>query len=425
VENFHEIKVRKEKKMTTSHLRAIPSDVLGSIEVRENEVFISNLTVNNQELVTYLDAYPTPQEKILALLDLIDLAVQVRSLAGSTLETENVKKSAEIVVQSLNGTVATVLQRIDSAALKLIDPETGVIAQKLREATESINDDSNEALKSMLSPKDAASPIGQLLTSVTTALNTHVNGIKTDINSVTELLNKFIGSQDKKKELYVKSREKGGDLEEILDAIIQREAAVHGDDARYTGDTSAPSGANVGDEVITLHPSVTANSQVNIVWEAKTDMTFKDAKGRLKREKLVKELNSAITNRDAVCGIFVSDTNGLDLEVQPIWQEFEGNKLAIVIDVEDPDERLVRLAYLWARSYAIRSVTPEDVDYDVEAIERVINNLVSEIGTLRQLKAAHTPIKENILKAQSFVENFEDKLNDFMDELRDLLSKSE
>jgi hypothetical protein len=173
------------------------------------------------------------------------------------------------------------------------------------------------------------------------------------------------------------------------------------------------------------HPSVTANSQVNIVWEAKTDMTFKDAKGRLKREKLVKELNSAITNRDAVCGIFVSDTNGLDLEVQPIWQEFEGNKLAIVIDVEDPDERLVRLAYLWARSYAIRSVTPEDVDYDVEAIERVINNLVSEIGTLRQLKAAHTPIKENILKAQSFVENFEEKLNDFMDELRDLLSKSE
>jgi hypothetical protein len=425
VENFHEIKVRKEKKMTTSHLRAIPSDVHGSIEVRENEVFISNLTVNNQELVTYLDAYPTPQEKILALLDLIDLAVQVRSLAGSTLETENVKKSAEIVVQSLNGTVATVLQRIDSAALKLIDPETGVIAQKLREATESINDDSNEALKSMLSPKDAASPIGQLLTSVTTALNTHVNGIKTDINSVTEILNKFIGSQDKKKELYAKSREKGGDLEEILDAIIQREAAVHGDDARYTGDTSAPSGANVGDEVITLHPSVTANSQVNIVWEAKTDMTFKDAKGRLKREKLVKELNSAITNRDAVCGIFVSDTNGLDLEVQPIWQEFEGNKLAIVIDVEDPDERLVRLAYLWARSYAIRSVTPEDVDYDVEAIERVINNLVSEIGTLRQLKAAHTPIKENILKAQSFVENFEEKLNDFMDELRDLLSKSE
>jgi hypothetical protein len=415
----------RNSEMTTSHLRAIPSDVLGSIEVRENEVFISNITVNNQELVTYLDAYPTPQEKILALLDLIDLAVQVRSLAGSTLETENVKKSAEIVVQSLNGTVATVLQRIDSAALKLIDPETGVIAQKLREATESINDDSNEALKSMLSPKDAASPIGQLLTSVTTALNTHVNGIKTDINSVTEILNKFIGSQDKKKELYAKSREKGGDLEEILDAIIQREAAVHGDDARYTGDTSAPSGANVGDEVITLHPSVTANSQVNIVWEAKTDMTFKDAKGRLKREKLVKELNSAITNRDAVCGIFVSDTNGLDLEVQPIWQEFEGNKLAIVIDVEDPDERLVRLAYLWARSYAIRSVTPEDVDYDVEAIERVINNLVSEIGTLRQLKAAHTPIKENILKAQSFVENFEEKLNDFMDELRDLLSKSE
>jgi hypothetical protein len=411
--------------MTTSHLRAIPSNVSGSIKVKEKEVIVSDLTINNPELASYLANFASPQERVIALLDLIDLAVSVRSLAGSSLETENVKKSAEIVVQSLNGTVATVLQRIDSATTKLVDPETGVIAQKLREATESINDDSNESLKVLLSPKDAASPLGQLLTSVTTALNTHVNGIKTDIGSVTELLNKFIGAQEKKKELYTKSREKGGDLEEILDAIIQREAVVHGDDARYTGDTAAPSGANVGDEVITLNPNATGAQVLNIVWEAKTDMTFKDAKGRLKRDKVVKELNSAIDNREAICGIFVADANGLDLAVQPIWQEFEGNKLAIVLDTDDPDERLVRLAYLWARSYALRSIAPADAEYDVEAIERVINNLVSEMGTLRQLKAAHTPIKENIAKAQAFVDQFEDNLKELMDELRDLISNSE
>jgi hypothetical protein len=379
------------------------------------------LTVNNQELVTYLDAYPTPQEKILALLDLIDLAVQVRSLAGSTLETENVKKSAEIVVQSLNGTVATVLQRIDSAALKLIDPETGVIAQKLREATESINDDSNEALKSMLSPKDAASPIGQLLTSVTTALNTHVNGIKTDINSVTEILNKFIGSQDKKKELYAKSREKGGDLEEILDAIIQREAAVHGDDARYTGDTSAPSGANVGDEVITLHPSVTANSQVNIVWEAKTDKSYKDTKGRLKRDKVASELDDAMTNREAICGIFVSDARGIDMTKQPAWQEFDGNKLIIVLDDENPDQRLIRMAYLWSRWIVLRSQEQEEGELDFAAIERVIASLQREFDGLANLKRLHTPIETNIAAAKKWVNEFEETLDELMDELRELM----
>jgi hypothetical protein len=154
-------------------------------------------------------------------------------------------------------------------------------------------------------------------------------------------------------------------------------------------------------------------------------MTFKDAKGRLKRDKVAKELNAAIENRDAVCGIFVSDAIGLDLDVQPVWQEFEGNKLAIVIDAENPDERLVRLAYLWARSYAIRANAPDDAEYDVEAIERVINNLEREFSTLKQLKDAHTPIRKNIEKAQLFVEEFEEQIDEMLEELRTLITPSD
>ena len=411
--------------MSTSHLRAIPSNVTGSVDVRDKEVVVNQLTIDNQELANYLNSFASSQERVLALIDLINLAVSVRGLAGSSLETENIKKSAEMVVQSLNGTVATVIQNLDTAAQKLVDPNTGVVAQKLREVSESLNDESNQALKALLSPKDDASPLGQLLSSVNSALTAHVNGIKRDITDVNELLNRFIGAQDKKKELYAKSREKGGDLEEILDSIIQREAVVHQDDARYTGDTPSPSGDNVGDEVITLHASVSNGATLNIVWEAKTDMTFKDAKGRLKRDKVAKELNAAIENRDAVCGIFVSDAIGLDLDVQPVWQEFEGNKLAIVIDAENPDERLVRLAYLWARSYAIRANAPDDAEYDVEAIERVINNLEREFSTLKQLKDAHTPIRKNIEKAQLFVEEFEEQIDEMLEELRTLITPSD
>jgi hypothetical protein len=411
--------------MSTSHLRAIPSDVTGSVDIRDKEVVVNQLTIDNQELANYLNSFASSQERVRALIDLINLAVNVRGLAGSSLETENVKKSAEMVVQSLNGTVATVIQNLDTAAQKLVDPNTGVVAQKLREVSESLNDESNQALKALLSPKDDASPLGQLLSSVNSALTAHVNGIKRDITDVNELLNRFIGAQDKKRELYAKSREKGGDLEEILDSIIQREAEVHQDDARYTGDTPSPSGDNVGDEVITLHASVSNGATLNIVWEAKTDMTFKDAKGRLKRDKVAKELNAAIENRDAVCGIFVSDAIGLDLDVQPVWQEFEGNKLAIVIDAENPDERLVRMAYLWARSYAIRANAPDDTEYDVEAIERVVNNLKREFSTLKQLKDAHTPIRKNIEKAQLFVEEFEGQIDELLKELRTLITPSD
>lgn len=422
--------------MTTSHLRAIPSGAAGSIDITGDEVIVSDLVIENPELAAYLSNFNTSEMRVSAFIDLVNYALYVKKLAGSTLETENVKKAAEMAVQKLDGateiaaqkldgTVASVMQTIKTSTEQLINPETGVIASKLREITDLISEDSNEALKSLLSPQDAQTPLGQLLNSLTTALNTHVNGIKTDIGRVNELLSSHIGAQEKKKELYANSREKGGDLEEILDAIIQREAAVHADDARYTGDTASPSGDNVGDEVVTLNSTVTAGSQVNIVWEAKTDKTFKDAKGRLKRDKVANELNAAMDNREAICGIFVSDARGLDLEVQPIWQEFEGNKLAIVIDTDNPDERLVRMAYLWARSYAIRSTAPEDIEFDTEAIERVINNLEREFSTLKQLKDAHTPIRKNIEKAEKFVEEFEEQIDELLEELRDLITPSD
>ena len=422
--------------MTSSHLRAIPSGVAGSIKVGDSQVVISDVVIDNPELAAYLQTFDTPEMQVWSFIDLVNYALYVKKLAGSTLETENVKKAAEMAVQKLNGvtematqkldgTVASVMQTIKTSTDQLINPETGVIAAKLKEITDLINEDSNEALKSLLSPQDAETPLGQLLGSLTTALNTHVTGIKTDIGRVNELLSGYIGAQEKKKELYANSREKGGDLEEILDAIIQREAAVHADDARYTGDTASPSGDNVGDEVVTLNPAVTGNATVNIVWEAKTDKTFKDAKGRLKRDKVANELNAAIDNREAICGIFVSDARGLDLELQPIWQEFEGNKLAIVIDTDSPDERLVRMAYLWARSYAIRSTAPEDVEFDTEAIERVINNLEREFSTLKQLKDAHTPIRKNIEKAEAFVIEFEEQIDELLEELRDLITPSE
>ena len=391
-----------------------------------DKVTINQLSVTNPELAAYLTSKEGP-EQLVALVDLINLAVSVKNLAGSSLESENIKKSAELVVQSLNGTVATLIQSINSQADQLVHPETGIVAQKMRETASAIGINQDSKLRELLSPKKEGTPMADLQSSITTALSTHVTNIKTDINNLNTVLSEFIGAQKKGKEVYDKSREKGGDLETLLDSMIQPEALVHGDDAKYTGDTASPYGKNVGDEVITLNPEITGGEEVNIVWEAKTDKTFKDAKGRLKRDKVAAELNDAMDNRDAVCGIFVSDARELDLSVQPIWQEFEGNKLAIVLDDEDPDQRLVRMAYLWARAYAIKSIAPEDSEstIDIEAIDRVIQNLAREFKRLKQLKDFHTPIRKNIDSAIKFVEEFQDNLDEMLDELSDLVSAAE
>ena len=410
----------------STNIRMAPMVAGAELIIDGDKVTINQLSVTNPELAAYLTSKEGP-EQLVALVDLINLAVSVKNLAGSSLESENIKKSAELVVQSLNGTVATLIQSINSQADQLVHPETGIVAQKMRETASAIGTDQDSKLRELLSPKKEGTPMADLQSSITTALNTHVTNIKTDITNLNTVLSEFIGAQKKGKEVYANSREKGGDLETLLDSMIQLEAVVHGDDAKYTGDTPSPYGKNVGDEVITLNPEITGGEEVNIVWEAKTDKTFKDAKGRLKRDKVAAELNDAMENRDAVCAIFVSDVRELDLSVQPIWQEFEGNKLAIVLDDEDPDQRLVRMAYLWARAYAIKSIAPEDSEasIDIEAIDRVIQNLAREFKRLKQLKDFHTPIRKNIESAQKFVEEFQDNLDEMLDELSELVAAAE
>jgi hypothetical protein len=240
------------------------------LSIDGDKVTIANLTVSNQELASYL-ASKEPGEQLVAIVDLINLAVSIKNMAGGQIGAESMKQSAELVVQGLNGTVAALNESITSKVAQILDPETGVIAQKIRETASAIGDTHDSKLRELLSPKKEGTPIATLQNAITDSLNAHVTGIKTDIAAVTELVNQFIGAQQKGKELYGKSREKGGDLEWLLDSMIQPEAAVHGDTAIYTGDTQSPSNRNTGDEVVTMNPSATKGEEVKIVWEAKTD----------------------------------------------------------------------------------------------------------------------------------------------------------
>jgi hypothetical protein len=203
--------------------------------------------------------------------------------------------------------------------------------------------------------------------------------------------------------------------------MIQKESAVHNDDAQFTGDFPSPSGDKTGDEVVIINPDMTNGEEVRIVWEAKTDKSFKDTKGRLKRDKVTVEIEKAIENREAICGIFVSDSRDIDLDVQPVWQEFEGNKLAIVLDHDEPDQRLIRMAYLWARSYALKSLESDTTGVDFEAVERILGAIRRESDGIATLKRYHTPIRENIKNAEEWLKNFQSNL----DELSEVLNEGE
>ena len=378
----------------SSPVRAVPNIVGADLRIEGDNVTIKNLTIADGELAKYLST-KEGAEQVLLLIELIETAMQIQRMANTSAD-----------VKELNS-----------------------VAKQVRETMKTAGDDAFNDLQKLIEAQGENKPgtlINLLKTKLIDQVIAELDPTKetSPFHSINDQLAALLAKSAGEKataESYANSREKGIDFEELLDQMIQLEAVVHGDDAQFTGDFASPSGDKTGDEVVTINPAVTNNEEIRIVWEAKTDKSYKDTKGRLKRDKVASELDDAMSNREAICGIFVSDARGVDMSKQPAWQEFDGNKLIIVLDDENPDQRLIRMAYLWSRWIVLRSQDQEEGELDFAAIERVIASLQREFDGLANLKRLHTPIETNIAAAKKWVNEFEESLDELMDELRELM----
>lgn len=380
----------------SSPVRVVPNIVGVDLRIEGDTVTIKNLTLTDSELASYLSTKKGP-EQVLLLIDLIDTAMQIQRMANTSADVKELNSVAKQVRETMKIAGEEAFTNLETLIQdQADDKKPGALINLLK--TKLI-----EQVILELDPAKETSPFHSIS------------------EQLIQLLAKSAGEKATK-DAYNASREKGVDFEELLDQLIQPNAEAHGDDAQFTGDTPSPSGDKTGDEVVTLNLSATNNEEIRIVWEAKTDKSFKDTKGRLKRDKVANELNSAMENREAMCGIFVSDARGIDLTKQPVWQEFDGNKLIIIIDDEEPDQRLIRMAYLWGRWVVLRSQEQEEGSLDNVAIERVLAALQREFDGLSNLRRLHTPIRTNVLAAEKWVDSFEESLDELMDELRELMT---
>ena len=378
----------------SSPIRAVPNIVGADLRIEGDNVTIKNLTIADGELAQYLST-KDGAEQVLLLIELIETAMQIQRMANTSAD-----------VKELNS-----------------------VAKQVRETMKTAGDDAFNDLQKLIEGQGENKPgtlINLLKTKLIDQVIAELDPTKetSPFHSINDQLAALLAKTAGEKataESYANSREKGIDFEELLDQMIQLEAVVHGDDAQFTGDFPSPSGDKTGDEVVTINPSATNNEEIRIVWEAKTDKSYKDTKGRLKRDKVASELDDAMSNREAIYGIFVSDARGVDMAKQPAWQEFDGNKLIIVLDDENPDQRLIRMAYLWSRWMVLRSQDQEEGELDFAAIERVIASIQREFDGLANLKRLHTPIETNIAAAKKWVIEFEENLDELMDELRELM----
>ena len=172
---------------------------------------------------------------------------------------------------------------------------------------------------------------------------------------------------------------KGLDFEERVHDAIEAIAGSRGDLASHTGGEQAEGGGKKGDTLVEIG-ACDGSAQGRIVFEAKDK--------QLSKNKAWAELNAAMEARAASFAVLVvaGDENVPSGREQ--LTEYEGNKLIVAVDREDPAGIGLRIAY---RLAAARVAMARDRELRVDAIA-VRDTAAEAISLLKQAQAIRSTL---------------------------------
>lgn len=184
---------------------------------------------------------------------------------------------------------------------------------------------------------------------------------------------------------------KGRSFEERVHGAIERIASARGDAAAHTGAEEAEGGGRKGDTLVELG-AADGPAAGRIVFEAKDK--------RLSRNDAWRELNEAMAARAASFGVLVvAGDDRIPARTEQLT-EYEGNKMIVAVDREEPGGLALEVAY---RLAAARMCMAHETGLDVDAIA-VRDAAAEAVATLRQaqsIRSTLTGIKTSSDKARA------------------------
>jgi hypothetical protein len=189
-----------------------------------------------------------------------------------------------------------------------------------------------------------------------------------------------------------RSAAKGGDFEDVLEAMLGDVARGMGDLVDRTGNESGEVlRSKKGDFVVTIDPARTGGAGVRVVVVAEDRGVY----GRAIRE----ELREAKQNRAAAVGLVVFSPAHAPTGIAPF--DVRGGDVYCVIDPEAPDPSILEAAVRLARLHAIASLRDVAAEIDVEAVRGALEAVRSELDALKGIKATLTSIATSTAGVQA------------------------
>jgi hypothetical protein len=180
-----------------------------------------------------------------------------------------------------------------------------------------------------------------------------------------------------------KSAAKGGDFEDLVEALLGEVARGAGDLLDRTVDEAGSTmRSKKGDFVLTVNPMLARGADLRIVVEAKD----RKVSGREMRE----ELRDAKTNRSAAVALVVFTPAHAPTGIAPF--DVRAGDVYCVLDPAAPDVATLEVAVRLARLLALSSLRETQAEVDSAAIGAALTGIREQLDVIKGLKAQLTSI---------------------------------
>lgn len=208
---------------------------------------------------------------------------------------------------------------------------------------------------------------------------------------------------------------KGFTFEERVHGAIDRIASARGDCASHTGAEGAEGGGKKGDTLVELG-AADGPSVGRVLFEAKDK--------KLSKNVAWAELNEGMAARAAAFAVLVVAGEERVPSGREQLTEYEGNKLIVAVDREQPDSLSLEVAY---RLAAARVAMARDLELEVDAIA-VRDTAAEALSLLKQaqaIRSALTGIKTSSDKARTSLDSMVAAVQERLERVEDLVAEAD
>ena len=378
-----------------------PSEPIPSVRIADDRIVIERLTIADPQLAEYLRERPADDRT-----SIVERALRIGLLAlqdaGVTVNVDVVRGEFERLLhraEQVNERAATTLEQTlrtnfadgDGRLPRTLEKFLGyrgalrsmvdeLFDEKKRDSAigrigrmlETYFDGDASKLAALLDPTRLNSPMHQFR-----------QEIAAGFKGIEERLVAIEAAAAARATERAKSAAKGGDFEDVLEALL-------GDLARGAGDlmerTAAEAGATrrskKGDFVLSINPLLAHGADLRIVVEAKD----RKVSGREMRD----ELREAKTNRSAAVGLVVFTPAHAPSGIAPF--DVRGGDVYCVVDPAAPDLPSLEASVRLARLLAIETMREAEAEVDAAAIRTALVGIREQLDAIRTLKSHLTSI---------------------------------